>query len=301
VLRIVAGPYAVEASTFGAPPWPLEAGATAPPAAVSAPFAAAAEGDEAALLASIGPEAGFIAAAEAVVEPSELADNDGADDCVSTAGEAPVVDWADGLGIGIDPLTAFCLTFPEPAGMTGCEPPDIGPLAELGFVSPEPVSANSAEGCGEEPAVFDPATDCGVVIIDPVDNEGACDCAFATGELIGIGELPTENNGAINEEAEELPLIVPAGGVGSAGIGVPEIPDWMAEGEEDAILLSACRRVASGATHFVQIVDVEVLKIVDRTVFTCSVGLPPAGVTVLVTGQDVTVVWILEVMLVTDR
>jgi len=75
----------------------------------------------------------------------------------------------------------------------------------------------------------------------------------------------------------------------------------MAEGEEDAILPLACRRVASGATHFVQIVDVEVLKIVDRTVFTCSVGLPPAGVTVLVTGQDVTVVWILEVMLVTDR
>jgi len=60
---------------------------------------------------------------------------------------------------------------------------------------------------------------------------------------------------------------------------------------------------ASGATHFVQIVDVEVLSIVERTVFTCIciVGLPPAGMMVLVTGHDVTVVWILKLMLVKGR
>lgn len=42
--------------------------------------------------------------------------------------------------------------------------------------------------------------------------------------------------------------------------------------------------------HLVQIVDVDVLTTVERTVVTFWVGLPPTGVTVVVTGQDVIVV-----------
>lgn len=47
---------------------------------------------------------------------------------------------------------------------------------------------------------------------------------------------------------------------------------------------------ATGAMHFVQIVEVDVLRTVERTVVTCVVGLPPGGVVMLVTGQDVVVV-----------
>jgi hypothetical protein len=45
-----------------------------------------------------------------------------------------------------------------------------------------------------------------------------------------------------------------------------------------------------GAIHFVQIVDVEVLRTVDMTVVTCVVGLPPGGVVMLVMGQGLVVV-----------
>ena len=48
--------------------------------------------------------------------------------------------------------------------------------------------------------------------------------------------------------------------------------------------------VELGRTHIVQIVDVDVLSIVDSTVFTCWVGLPLVGVIALVTGHEVTVV-----------
>ena len=50
----------------------------------------------------------------------------------------------------------------------------------------------------------------------------------------------------------------------------------------------------SGATHFVQIVDVEVLRIVETAVVTCSVALPPGRVTVVVIGWVIVVLWILE-------
>lgn len=46
--------------------------------------------------------------------------------------------------------------------------------------------------------------------------------------------------------------------------------------------------------HFVQSVDVEVLRSVDMTVVTCVVGLPPEGVVMLVIGQGLVVVWILQ-------
>ncbi len=48
-----------------------------------------------------------------------------------------------------------------------------------------------------------------------------------------------------------------------------------------------------GAMHFVQTVDVEVLRTVDMTILTCVVGLPPRGVVMLVTGQGLVVVWTL--------
>lgn len=62
-----------------------------------------------------------------------------------------------------------------------------------------------------------------------------------------------------------------------ACIAVPEIAIWVVALE-------------TGATHLVQIVEVEVLRTVERTVVTFWVGLPPTGVTVVVTGQDVIVV-----------
>jgi len=49
----------------------------------------------------------------------------------------------------------------------------------------------------------------------------------------------------------------------------------------------------TGATHLVHSVDIEVLSIVERTVVRCVVRLPPERVIVLVTGQDVSVVWTL--------
>lgn len=47
---------------------------------------------------------------------------------------------------------------------------------------------------------------------------------------------------------------------------------------------------AIGATHLVQTVEIEVLVMVEMVVVTCWIGVPLAGVTVLVTGQVVRVV-----------
>ena len=47
---------------------------------------------------------------------------------------------------------------------------------------------------------------------------------------------------------------------------------------------------AGGATHLVQIVEIEVLVMVEIVVVTCWVGGPLEGVMVLVTGQVVKVV-----------
>ena len=47
---------------------------------------------------------------------------------------------------------------------------------------------------------------------------------------------------------------------------------------------------ATGATHFVHTVEVDVLRIVETLVVTCRIGVPLSGVMVLVTGQVVRVV-----------
>ena len=57
----------------------------------------------------------------------------------------------------------------------------------------------------------------------------------------------------------------------------------------------------TGATHFVQMVDVDVIRTVERTVLTCCVGGPLAGVMVLVTGQDVIVAETLSIELAVAR
>lgn len=46
---------------------------------------------------------------------------------------------------------------------------------------------------------------------------------------------------------------------------------------------------ATGAMHLVQIVEIEVTLMVETVVETCWIGVPWGGVTVLVTGQVVTV------------
>lgn len=62
-------------------------------------------------------------------------------------------------------------------------------------------------------------------------------------------------------------------------------------GAADEVVFVPPAEDGTGAIHFVQTVDVDVLSIVERTVATCVEGLPPLdGVIVLVTGQDVTVV-----------
>ena len=53
-----------------------------------------------------------------------------------------------------------------------------------------------------------------------------------------------------------------------------------------------------GAMHCVQIVDVVVLMMVEMVLVTCRVGVPWGGVTVLVTGQVVKVVYTLHFRLV---
>jgi len=53
-----------------------------------------------------------------------------------------------------------------------------------------------------------------------------------------------------------------------------------------------------GAMHCVQIVEVVVLMMVEMVVVTCKVGVPWGGVTVLVTGQVVKVVYTLQFRLV---
>lgn len=63
---------------------------------------------------------------------------------------------------------------------------------------------------------------------------------------------------------------------------------WVVVGMDSVGLI---RDDAAGGTHLVQIVEMDVLRIVDRVVVTCVVGFPPVGgVLVLVTGQEVTVV-----------
>lgn len=53
-----------------------------------------------------------------------------------------------------------------------------------------------------------------------------------------------------------------------------------------------------GAMHWVQIVEVVVLMMVEMVVVTCAMGVPWGGVIVLVTGQVVKVVYTLQFILV---
>lgn len=80
-----------------------------------------------------------------------------------------------------------------------------------------------------------------------------------------------------------------------ACVVVPEIAGCVLETDIAAcvVVLDTATWVVAleiGATHFVQIVDVEVISTVESTVVTFWVGLPPTGVTVVVIGQDVIVV-----------
>lgn len=80
-------------------------------------------------------------------------------------------------------------------------------------------------------------------------------------------------------------------GTGGAGTEDPEADgrSTMLADDVSTIVVG----VVGGATHLVQIVEVMVLKIVD-TVFEVWIISRVPDVTVLVTGQVVTVVWMLE-------
>ncbi len=86
------------------------------------------------------------------------------------------------------------------------------------------------------------------------------------------------------------------GAIGETGADVvPEMAECvdLAEVAASTNLPSTAACVVAleiGATQLVQIIDVEVLRMVERTVVTFRVGVPPAGVTVVVTGQDVILV-----------
>lgn len=67
--------------------------------------------------------------------------------------------------------------------------------------------------------------------------------------------------------------------------GAAELPCWT--GAEDAG--GAAELGATGATHLVQMVEMEVLVTVETVVETCWNGVPCGGVMVLVTGQVVKV------------
>ena len=72
---------------------------------------------------------------------------------------------------------------------------------------------------------------------------------------------------------------------GTAGeLGTPEDPGTVGGVEE------------GGAMHLVQIVEVWVVVTVEIVLLICTVGVPPGGVTVLVTGQVVTVVCTLHLL-----
>ena len=76
----------------------------------------------------------------------------------------------------------------------------------------------------------------------------------------------------------------------AAGVGLTRTVSCVVEAAEGGTLPLIIDDDAPGATHLVQIVDVEVTSLVDSTVETCWMGVPPGGVIVPVTGQDVTVV-----------
>ena len=67
--------------------------------------------------------------------------------------------------------------------------------------------------------------------------------------------------------------------------GIDEEEDEIDEDESRAWEIDA-----TGAMHFVHTVEVDVLRIVDTLVVTCSTGVPLSGVMVFVTGQVVRVV-----------
>ena len=67
--------------------------------------------------------------------------------------------------------------------------------------------------------------------------------------------------------------------------GATVLPCWTGEDAGGAAELDA-----TGATHLVQTVEIEVLVTVEIVVVTCWIGVPWGGVTVLVTGQVVKVV-----------
>ena len=83
--------------------------------------------------------------------------------------------------------------------------------------------------------------------------------------------------------ADEARLSTLAGGGDKAG-GADEPED---EGERDAAAVVG--GIDTGATHLVQIVEVEVRTMVDICVVICSVGVP-LDVIVWVTGHEVKVV-----------
>ena len=68
-------------------------------------------------------------------------------------------------------------------------------------------------------------------------------------------------------------------------LGIDEEEDNNDEEESKALEIDA-----TGAMHFVHTVEVDVLRIVDTLVVTCTIGVPLGGVIVLVTGQVVRVV-----------
>lgn len=102
--------------------------------------------------------------------------------------------------------------------------------------------------------------------------------------------------GAADEVSFFEPAVGATEGAGFAWVG--KAARFLGAADEVVFVFSA--EDGTGATHFVQTVDVEVLSIVERTVLTCVEGLPPpVGVMVLVTGQEVTVVWTLKLISIT--
>ena len=98
----------------------------------------------------------------------------------------------------------------------------------------------------------------------------------ADGEAAGGAEDEATTEGGVEDET-------------TAG-GAAELPCWTGAedaGAEDAG--GAAELDATGATHFVQMVEIEVLVTVDTVVETCWIGVPWGGVMVLVTGHVVKV------------
>ena len=123
----------------------------------------------------------------------------------------------------------------------------------------------------------------------PGDVDETCTFTLAATELAWVAADDASVNRGPPKEASLCML--------AEGVGKCPSPEFDLMDEPTCDWALAKMDEASGAAQCVQMVEVEVIRTVDKMVVTCGVGLAPEGVIVVVTGQELTVVMTLKHLL----